>query len=299
MNANTELDQLTAMTSFDGSGRSSAAQDGVHYAHQQQPENQPAQQGGSLLNRIAKQTQQAPATNGNSSTNNANNANNGQQPANRLSGGSRFANNQTNQQQNNSTPPGRFGRPNPFNNSDQQNQVNWSMLPMERTLARFELRGLGDPFYRLLGHPLSTEYGDSRVVSRVLEEGGEAVAELELLLNTAWDTYNLVGATLVYNWAVKPWEGIAQPTPMPFDNDQQYQDDDDNQKKTETPQTPPFRVVRAIDLQLVLNVLARARTQLLLATAPLVFSQQYLNRALVTDDPRLVALVLATGCLED
>jgi hypothetical protein len=48
-----------------------------------------------------------------------------------------------------------------------------------------------------------------------------------------------------------------------------------------------------------LNVLARSRSQVLLTRAPLVFSQQYLNRSMMTDDPRLVALVKATGYLEE
>ncbi|HEX2622820.1 MAG TPA: hypothetical protein VHL11_21825, partial [Phototrophicaceae bacterium] len=60
-----------------------------------------------------------------------------------------------------------------------------------------------------------------------------------------------------------------------------------------------FSCLRAIDLHLVLNVLARSRSQVLLTRAPLVFSQQYLNRSMMTDDPRLVALVKATGYLEE
>lgn len=222
-------------------------------------------------------------------------------------GSSRFSSsnqnaNQQQQQQPAAPPsrPSRFGRSNPFSNNN--SQINWMTQPLYKTLVRFELQGLGDPFYRLLGHEVNTAYGNSREVSRALEAGGEHAEAIEKILNDTWATYDLTGAMLVYTWNSKAWKSIAAPVPMPNPSDDTFyddDDDDDNQNKDTEPAPPPFKVLRAIDLQLVLNVLSRARSQLLLADAPVVFSQQYLNRALVTDDPRLVAIAQATGSLEE
>ena len=55
------------------------------------------------------------------------------------------------------------------------------------------------------------------------------------------------------------------------------------------------RPVTATDRLLVVNVLARARAAVLLAGAPAVLDPEYLGRDLASDDPRLVALVKATG----
>lgn len=181
--------------------------------------------------------------------------------------------------------------------------LNWTTQPIYKTVVRFELNGLGDPFYRLLGHELNTEYGDSRTVARLLEQGGDAVSELVERLDADWDSYDLRGASLVYAWNPVTWKNLAYPTPMPLPpGEADWLNDDQNQGNTPNqpaPKPPAFTCIRAIDPALVLNVLARARSQVLLITAPLVFSQQYLNRLLVTDDPRLVALARATGCLDE
>ena len=192
-----------------------------------------------------------------------------------------------NAQQNPPQPPGRFPTP---------QQVNWMTLPLSNTVVCFELNGLGDPFYKLLGHELNPEYGQSQAVARALEANVEAVDEMEALLDAAWDSYDFHGATLMYTWNTKIWKSIAQPEPMTeleFDFLEEQTEEKQEKKKP-----PWFKVIRALDLALVLNVLARSRTQLLLASSPLVFSQHYLQRALVTDDERLVSLARSTGYLE-
>lgn len=201
-----------------------------------------------------------------------------------------------NQQQQNSNPSsnglGQFTPP---------NRKTWTTLPAHKVAVRFELAGLGDPFYRLLGHELNTDYGNAQVVARMLETGGEHVEALTMILDNTWKSYNLTGAALVYGWHVNSWQTIAQPTPIPtVQNDELFTDDDSADDKAPEPdKQPPFKVIRAIDLSLVLNVLARARSQVVLMTAPLVFNQTYLNRKLITDDPRLVQLARATGYLEE
>ncbi|MBC8098973.1 MAG: hypothetical protein H7Y11_05985 [Armatimonadetes bacterium] len=182
---------------------------------------------------------------------------------------------------------------NPFNSG--QNQRSWTMQPIYKTVVRFELKGLGDPFYRLLQADLKPEFGDPERVATELERGGEAVQALEVLLSKAWESYRLEGAALLYPWNDEAWETITKPpVAQPQNND-----DDDSAAQSAPTLTVQFSCLRAIDLQLVLNVLARARSQVLMTRAPLVFSHTYLTRSLFTDDPRLVALVKATGYLEE
>ncbi|PJF29175.1 MAG: hypothetical protein CUN52_09710 [Phototrophicales bacterium] len=199
--------------------------------------------------------------------------------------------NPTNNNNNNQPAPS----PSPFRSlSSPREQVESSLLPLHTVAVRFELKGLGDPFYRLLGHEVNTEYSDSRLVVRKLEQGGDDVTALKNLLDVAWGKYAFKGAAMVY---LLENENLVKQLGAPsFMPKKDLFDDDDSEKKDEPPK-PAIKVVRAIDMMLVLNVLARARTQVLLATSPIMFNQHYLNRALVTDDPRLVALAMATGVI--
>lgn len=179
---------------------------------------------------------------------------------------------------------------NPFGS---QHQRVWQMQPIQKTVVRFDLRGLGDPFYRILGHELQAEYGDYKVLTAALEKEVDGTRELEVALNKSWESYRLQGATLVYNWNADTWHNVTNTPPA------SAQENSDE----EPPQTPPppvtFTCLRSIDLLLVLNVLTRSRSQVLLTRAPIVFSQEYLNRSLMSDDPRLVSLAKATGYLEE
>ncbi|MBC7871767.1 MAG: hypothetical protein H7Y09_13065, partial [Chitinophagaceae bacterium] len=73
----------------------------------------------------------------------------------------------------------RLNRPGLFGN---QEKVNAPLLPLGRSVVRFELDGLGDPFYRLLGHPLNPDLSSGKAIALVLEAGGENVSNLEKLL---------------------------------------------------------------------------------------------------------------------
>lgn len=225
------------------------------------------------------------------------------------------------QQSGQNTPAPRFGsrqvptppqparslpsRPNPFANppsSANTNTRSWTMQPVNGTVVRFDLRGLGDPFYRLLGAPVNPELGDSRAVTRALEAGGENVVRLQALLDETWEKYALQGALLVYNWNADNWRQIAQPpqpTPQKENESNNSEDFEEDQENKSPAQKPLFTCLRAIDLALVMNILGRSRSQLLIARAPLLFSQQYLNRSVMSDDPRLVTLARATGYIEE
>lgn len=215
----------------------------------------------------------------------------------------RLGSNQANSQAPAQTPPNQGGSllnraRSGFGN---QERINNPVLPLGKTVVRFELDGLGDPFYRLLGHTLNPSLENGASVAEVLESGGEPVRALEALLEKSWASYDLQGAMLVYRWSMQQWKAIAPPyTVPPDDGTQNTAASDDSQDDSARPQPKPnFQIIRSIDLAMVLNVLARARTQLLLAKAPLIFNQGYLNRVLLTDDPRLVALARATGAIHE
>ncbi|MDX1991957.1 MAG: hypothetical protein SF029_06195 [bacterium] len=194
--------------------------------------------------------------------------------------------------------PNRPPRPNPFG---PQERVTVPVVPLGATVARFDLNGLGDPFYRLLGHPLNSDFGSVENVIATLEKGGDNVRELETLLEKAWTTYAFEGAALIYRWNQTAFKALMMPYPVPAEeNTQQNQNNQDaDDSGEETQPAALFNVVRAIDPALVLNVLARSRTQVLLAKAPLVFSPSYLLRGLYTDDSRLVALAKMTGAVQE
>jgi hypothetical protein len=183
------------------------------------------------------------------------------------------------------------------------------MVPITRTLVRFELRGLGDPFHRLLGHPLKVEYGDMKALLKAIEKGGEAVDALRAHLETAWEGYALSGAILMYQWRddlknaviarVSADKAVKLTNNNANNSDDELEDNDNNNEAPPEDYRDAAACYRSIDLALVLNVLARTRAQLLLGDAQLSFDRRMLERALVTDDPRLIALAHASGCIEE
>lgn len=169
------------------------------------------------------------------------------------------------------------------------NKANWRIVPVSGAVVRFDLDGLGDPFYRLLGHPLHTEYADYEAAIKAIENGGPAVNELENVLESAWHEYDLHGAVLLYPWRNDLPQVMVGQVPQGDQDDEEYED--------EKPPVPVF--LRALDLRLVLNVLARTRSSILLSRAPLGLEKQYLGQSLFTEDPRLITLARATGCMEE
>ncbi|MEM6281471.1 MAG: hypothetical protein AAF787_04690 [Chloroflexota bacterium] len=220
------------------------------------------------------------------------------------------ASNRANAQQNNSP----FGqRPSRFSTRNTNLNLGNVITPLDSTLVRFSLHGMGDPFYRLLGREMNPDYGNLSKLAEALRKGGEAVDELIDKLNIAWEGYKLEGAMLVYNEDADVLEALKKPTPVPQLPQQQRRqlrgrnnnnDDEEEEAEEKQPdwyQTSNYRVdrLRSIDLTLTLNVLARARSQVIIAQAPVVFGIEYLTRSVITDDPRFVSLAKATGSLPD
>jgi hypothetical protein len=186
------------------------------------------------------------------------------------------------------TPP---ARPSPLASRLGPPKTNWRIVPASTHLVRFDLNGLGDPFHRLLGKKLALDMGDPSAAIKALEAGGDDVAEMKVRLEAAWQDYAFKGAILLYNWRKDTRNVLAGRVPTADDSESEELYDEEKR-------TPPI-VMRALDLWLVLNVLARTRANILLPDAPLVLEGQYLSRSLFSNDPRLLALALATGCIEE
>jgi hypothetical protein len=188
----------------------------------------------------------------------------------------------------------------------------WTITPVGKTWVRFDLSGLGDPFHRLLNHPLNTQFGDVKHLTKQFEQGGEDVDALAQVLNNQWQSYGLQGAVLLF--AVNDnlqralgLRGVADKTPpKPPAPAKDKKDDDDDDEPAAPPQNvydqrvkqDSAHLLRAIDVGLTLNILGRTRIQLLLGGGELLLDARQLQRALITDDPRLVQLAKATGYIE-
>jgi hypothetical protein len=182
--------------------------------------------------------------------------------------------------------------------------IDWEIGPVSPVYVRFDLDGLGDPFHRLLGRDLNVHFADRKAVIQAIETGGDDVAQLIDRLDTAWDAYNLRGAVLIYTWRDELKQVISarivppKPAKNPFDSGSDDEPDIDPAEPVKEAVKAPV-CLRAIDFLLVLNVLGRTRSQILMANAPLVLQGAFLERSLITDDPRLIAIARATGCIEE
>lgn len=195
-------------------------------------------------------------------------------------------------------PPPPPPAPNPFRPAPPApvtTQISWRIIPVQKAAVRFDMFGLGDPFFRVLGQPINPDYADLGKLVAAMEKGGEMVDALKAALDAAWARFNLKGAAMIYKWQASQWRVISHPTTnKPRDDDR---DDDDNSTPAPSHGKPIYPCYRAIDPLLVMNVLARARTQLLIANAQPIFNFEYLNASIYTDDPRLIKLAMGTGYL--
>ena len=126
--------------------------------------------------------------------------------------------------------------------------------PIDEYLTSFSLEGLTAALNRVV--PGRTRATLRLSLAEFVCKGD--VAELSTILEHAWDPLGLRGAVLLY----------AGPSGVCY---------------------PPVQPCR--DPLIVLNVLARARGNVLLPDAPLVLQPRSLDRCVMTDDPRLADLV--------
>lgn len=197
-------------------------------------------------------------------------------------------------------------------------KLEWIIRPSADTIVRFDLSGLGDPFHRLLNTPLNLDYSDPKAAIRALLGDKKVQKKLETTLEKAWKAQQkqVTGAMLLYLWsdAIKNVFVVPRtartpqpqpPVPPNANNQNQPEPAEPVDDPNKAPYTifndldAPLKCLRSIDLALIFNVLARTRSQILLAETPLALEPAFLGLSLVTDDPRLVALVRATGCIEE
>jgi hypothetical protein len=158
--------------------------------------------------------------------------------------------------------------------------VQWEIVPASDTCVRFDLSVLTPDIFALAGLPTppTDDAPNAPSLAARLAEGLEKQPEAEEMLkqalDAAWDTSGLTGAALVYPWREEARAALVA----------RLQAAD-----------KPTTLLRATDPLLVLNILSRARTHVLLANAPPGLERAFLERVLLLDDPRIVALALASG----
>lgn len=222
------------------------------------------------------------------------------------------ANNQNNQNNQNANNNAFANRLNRFG----RQTIHWTIAPLTNAAVRISLDGLGDPFHRLLGTPLNVEYGKPAKVVEALQNDEALLAQLTDVLNEAWESYHFSGAALLFPWDDDVRKAYSQPI---FPNDQMpvFENDPNNQNNQNNAnnQNPDEALdwleslagirrsnvtcLRAIDLAFVLNVLARSRANVIVGNTPLALEPGFLTQTVICDDPRIVALARATGCIDE
>lgn len=192
-------------------------------------------------------------------------------------------------------------------------EVQWTITPSKKVALRISLQGLGDPLHRLLGTPLNPELSDPAKVTEMLSKDEELQEKLAEALDKTWEAYNLRGAAMLYPWDEhirKAFTDVIQPTLPPppkkdddSDDDEEYiyEDDDESPDLLPTFATKGKRVhsLRAIDAAFVMNILARSRANMLVSNTPLALEPGFLEKTVICDDPRIVKIAQATGCIDE
>jgi|GEM_PF-1647369 len=195
-------------------------------------------------------------------------------------------------------------------------EVAWTISPANKAGVRISLKGLGDPLQRLLGTKLNRELSDPAKVSELLLKDEELREKLEEVLDAAWESYEFRGAALLYPWEEnirKAFTEDIQPTPPPppkkdkndnddeYDDEDYYEDDDDLDwlAANQTNSKKRYQSLRAIDVAFVMNILARSRANVVVGNTPLALEPGFLEKTIICDDPRIVEIAQATGCIDE
>jgi hypothetical protein len=184
----------------------------------------------------------------------------------------------------------------------------WTIAPLRLDAVRISLEGLGDPFHRLLGTPINAVFSKSAKVVEALGKDEDLLKRLSEVLNDSWAKYEFRGAALLYPWddgIRKAYNQPLQPTPPPPAEKKEADSDDDDYADEQLPDwlaSPAQKssaCLRAIDVCFVLNILARSRANVVVGNTPLALEPGFLEQSLLCDDPRIVTLARATGCIEE
>ncbi len=176
-------------------------------------------------------------------------------------------------------------------------RISWDFVPIADAIVLFELPSAAEAIFKLIDHepppPPSAETANApdmpswlampplplaAALVGALEANSALEEALKARLDSAWAEADLIGAALIYPWRQETKQAVTA--------------------RLEAIDKPPV-FLRATDPLLILNVLSRARTHVLLGNAPSALEQAFLERVLYSDDPRLVALALASGVIEE
>jgi hypothetical protein len=185
-------------------------------------------------------------------------------------------------------------------------EVQWTVVPLRLEAVRISLEGLGDPLHRLLGTPINAVFSKPAKLIEALGKDEDLLKRLSDVLNEAWDKYEFRGAALLYPWDEnirKAYNQVPQPTPPPVEKKEADTEDDDLSDELPdwlaAPSQKTSVCLRAIDASFVLNILARSRANVVVANTPLALEPGFLDQSLLCDDPRIITLARATGCIEE
>jgi hypothetical protein len=190
-------------------------------------------------------------------------------------------------------PSGLFGaaRPNA--------RVTWEIIPTHDLAVRIDVSSLHLELYKLIGiqpppaeellpgHPKAAFWGEAtlgvpkavaQVISDYLDEYPDAESLLKQKLDEAWEKLHFIGAAFVYNWRNEARVALAT--------------------RIQAIQHNPI-ILRPTDPLLTLNLLTRARSGTLIGNMPAAVERAFLEKHLFTDDPRIVAMVKASGFSEE
>ncbi|NDJ62614.1 MAG: hypothetical protein GYB67_15935 [Chloroflexi bacterium] len=146
-------------------------------------------------------------------------------------------------------------------------RATWEIIGLADVVTYFDLNSIAPAVGSLLG--LGTGTTAEHIIAALENDKAKADA-LKEQLDSAWQAFNFTGAMLVYDWQTESKNALNA--------------------RLEALKAPS-KYVQADEPLLVLNVLARARSSLLMVQSPLALEKPFLNRLLIADDPRLETLV--------
>ncbi len=146
-------------------------------------------------------------------------------------------------------------------------------VAMHDMLIMFDLADAAPMLYEMLNiePPIkddgSTDLHDPKPLIAALDKDRTLVELLKPRLNDYWKPLHFVGAIHIYDWREEVKEAAV--------------------RRLNAIKAPPV-YMRASDPLLILNVLARARSYLLIPGAALALDRPFLERVILTDDPRVL-----------
>jgi len=188
-------------------------------------------------------------------------------------------------------------------------EITWTVLSPSKAAVRISLQGLGDPLHRLLGQPINPDFSNPQKLTQALADDPELSEKLAAALDEAWAGLNFRGAALLYEWDDRIKKAFTDvphplpPQPAKKDDEETSDDEDDNDPLSwlEDIGIAPrqSQQLRAIDVAFVMNILARSRAGVLVANTPLALEPGFLEGSVICDDPRIIELARATGCIDE